>query len=548
MRPRDLDILGATGEGAPSLDDKVRYLNALRNQPDAMDQIDRYLVAKLTEQRQALLEALKTHQKLTATVERLIAPPSYLATYLGPVQTGQGERAMVAYNGAERLVGLAEGFSLSDCEVGQDLVLNAELNVALEKLTVEARRHGETATFDRYTADGRMVLRCRDEEHVVTPTTRLANCQLRKGDLVRWGRQVGLAFETVEQPRKDDFLLSEVPNVTADQIGGQDGNIETLHTTVILPMMSPVEAKAYGINGARAVLMVGPPGCGKTLMARFLAAETGRISGRQCRFGVVKPAQWWSPYVGQTEANIRASFQALREAADQYGAAVLFMDEIESTGRIRGAGGGHHSDRFLACLLAELDGFQSRGNTAIVSATNRKDLVDPGLLDRLGEVELTVGRPGLEAARRIFEIHLADWYPYRENGFSAAETRQEMIETAVSRFYSPNSDNEICRLVFRDGSTRPVPARELASGRIFAQICTEARQQAFARSVSGGERGLAVPDIEHAVSKAIDRLATTLTPENCRFYLADLSRDLDVVDVESSQPRTVRTHRYLNAA
>ena len=548
MRTRELDVLGSCGEGAPSLDDKVHYLQAIRNQPEAMEQTDRYLVAKLTEQRQALLEAQKTHQKLTAMVERLIAPPSYPAIYLGPVSTSQGERALVAHNGGKRLVSTGDELDLAEVEVGEELLLNGELNAALEKSSIQTHQHGETSLFDRYTSDGRLILRSRDEEHVVNATPRLANCQLRSGDLVRWDRQIGLGFEQVERPRGADFFLSEASDISADQVGGQEENMETLQTSVISPMVSPAMAKSYGLTGARSVLMVGPPGCGKTLMARFLASETRRLTGRDCRFGVVKPAQWWSPYVGQTEANIRNCFQALHDAADECGAAILFMDEIEATGRIRGGAGGHHSDRFLACLLAEIDGFKSRGNTAIVSATNRKDLVDPALLDRLSEIEITVGRPGMEAAREILGIHLADRYPYSENGFSVAEIRQEMIETAVSRFYSPNGENEICRLRFRDATTRMIAARELASGRIFSQVCKEACRRAFVREVSGGERGLCVGDMEQAVTKAIERLATTLTIQNCHFYLADLPQDLDVVSVEASQPRAVRAHHYLNAA
>ena len=556
MRARELEIIGACGEGAPSLDDKVRYLRAIRGQAhsassgqaEAAEQIDRYLVSKVTEQRQALLEAQKAHQQLTAMVEQLIAPPSYPAMYLGLVQTSQGERALVAHNGAKRLVALADGFSSSECEVGEEVLLNGELNAALEKCSVHTHQHGETAIFDRYTADGRLILRSRDEEHVVAPTPRLANCQLRNGDLVRWDRQLGLAFETVERPSGDDFFLSEVSDITADQVGGQDENMEILRTSVIAPTVAPAAAESYGLSGARSVLMIGPPGCGKTLMARFLASELGRVGGRECRFGVVKPAQWWSPYVGQTEANIRNAFQALHDAADECGFAMLFMDEVEATGRIRGSMGGQHSDRFLAALLTEIDGFKRRGNTAIVSATNRKDLVDPALLDRISDIEITVGRPRMQAARDIFAIHLAESYPYSENGFSAGETRREMIETAVSRFYSPNGENEICRLRFRDGTTRMIAARELLSGRMIAQVCKEACRRAFVREVGGGERGLRVDDMEHAVAKAIDRLASTLSIQNCHFYLADLPQDLDVVSVEVSRPRAVRTHQYLNAA
>src|SRR5262249_29067655 len=149
------------------------------------------------------------------------------------------------------------------------------------------------------------------------------------------------------------------------------------------------------------------------------------------------------------------------------GFAVLFMDEVEAVGRIRGSAVGHHSDKFLAALLAELDGFSDRTGVAIIAATNRKDLIDPALLAPASDVEITVSRPDLEAARAIFGIHLPESLPFSPNGPLAADTRRAAIETAVSRFYSPNADNELCVLRFRDGKTRTVAGRELASGRVF---------------------------------------------------------------------------------
>jgi SpoVK/Ycf46/Vps4 family AAA+-type ATPase len=230
------------------------------------------------------------------------------------------------------------------------------------------------------------------------------------------------------------------------------------------------------------------------------------------------------------------------------GFAVLFLDEIEAVGRIRGSAVGHHSDKFLAALLAELDGFTDRGGVAIIAATNRKDMVDPALLERLSDVEIHVSRPDMRGARAIFQIHLPESLPYSPNGASAEDTRLEIIETAVSRFYSPNAENELCILRFRDGKTRTVTARELASGRIFEQICRAARQAAFLRDVRGGEPGLRVADIENAVSHAMKRLASTLSLRNVHAYLSDLPQDVDVVSVEPVVRKVSRPHRYLHAA
>lgn len=262
--------------------------------------------------------------------------------------------------------------------------------------------------------------------------------------------------------------------------------------------------------------------------------------------GVVKPAEWEDPYVGVTQQNIRNCFKALREAA-QDDFAILFLDEIEAVGRIRGSAVGQHSDKFLAALLAELDGFTDRAGIAIIAATNRKDLIDPALLERLSDVEIQVKRPDQRGARSIFRIHLSESLPYSPNGPAAAATRGELIDVAVSRFYSPNADSELNSIRFRDGKTRIITARDLASGRIFEQVCRAARQRAFLRDVRGGEGGLQVEDMQNAVGNALERLASTLSPRNVYSYLADLPQDIDVVSVEPIVRRVKQPHRYLNS-
>jgi SpoVK/Ycf46/Vps4 family AAA+-type ATPase len=222
------------------------------------------------------------------------------------------------------------------------------------------------------------------------------------------------------------------------------------------------------------------------------------------------------------------------------------MDEIESIGRIRGHYAGNiHGDRFLAALLAELDGFRDRGNVAVIAATNRKDLVDPALLERLSDIEIQVKRPDLRGAQEIFNVHLPPTRPYSSNGCPPEATRNEMVERAVSRFYSPNSDNEICELRFRDGTTRTVTARELASGRVFEQVCRAACRAAFQRQMMQGvDKGLRISDMDQAVDDVMERLRTTLTPRNTHAYLDDLPESMEVVEVIPTVKK-VKPHQYL---
>ena len=361
---------------------------------------------------------------------------------------------------------------------------------------------------------------------------------------MRWSRDAWLALEKIEREEGHQFLLDDVPDIGRERIGGQDDNVEALLSALTATLVSPEKATEYGLANRHSALLVGPPGCGKTTMAQVAAAEMRRLSGVRCRIAVVKPAAWESPWVGETQRNIRACFKALGDAAAD-GYAILFLDEIEAVGRVRGSAVGQHSDKFLAALLAEIDGFSQRQGIAIIAATNRKDLVDPALLERLSDVELEVRRPDMRGARAIFGIHLPPSLPYHSNGAAPEETRSAMIETAVSHLYSPNADNELCVVRFRDGKTRTVGARELASGRTFEQICRSARRSAFLRDVRGGDSGMRVADIESAVSEAMHRLASTLTPRNAHAHLSDLPQDVDVVSVEPIT-RRVAAHRYIN--
>jgi SpoVK/Ycf46/Vps4 family AAA+-type ATPase len=230
----------------------------------------------------------------------------------------------------------------------------------------------------------------------------------------------------------------------------------------------------------------------------------------------------------------------------QEGYAVLFMDEIESIGRIRGGAVSQHSDKFLAALLAELDGFSDRRNVAIICATNRKDLLDSALYERLSDLEINVGRPNMKSASAIFGIHLPACIPFHPNGELAKSTREELIEHAVSRFYSPNAGNELCTLRFRDGKQRTIVARELASGRIFESVCRAARRTAFLREVRGGDAGVKLTDMQEAVSQTLERMRSTLTIRNAQAYLHDLPQDVDIVSVEPIIQKVRQPHKYLN--
>jgi len=527
------------------LPDKLAMLQHLRaERGDACTELDQTLIEAVTATRKALKEVQAKQQELRQLIERLSAPPWYPATVLEATPPTPSTRVLVQHGPNRRLVGVHQDLADQSFQAGDEVYLGPELNVIMAQARPTASDSGETACFERRLADGRLVVKHRDEEWVVRAAASLPLGQLEPGDLLRLAGDARMACEKLERSQGRQFILATVPDLNRACVGGQSDNLERLLSVLTAVLIDPAKAAHYGRAGRRSIMLAGPPGCGKTLMARVAAAEIQRLSGKQCRFGVVKPAEWENPYVGVTEANIRHCFRTLREEA-RHGFAVLFLDEVESIGRARGGLVSQHADRFLTVLLTELEGFADRENVAIIAATNRKDLLDPALLERLSSLEIQVRRPDLDGARAIFDIHLRPEFAYYKNGEPAEATRNRLIETAVSKLYSPNGAATLCTLKFRDNRTRTVHARELVSGRLIQQICESACDRAFERDRLTGEPGLRVVDMEEAVAETIERLATTITARNASAYLADLPTDVDIVSVDAVPRKVSRPHRYL---
>ena len=540
-----IERLMRRGEVEIPMEEKLKLLQSHRQESrDNGMQLDRFLLAHLEASQVGLADAQSHQKELSRLLKKFGWLPWHPAVFLHEVSCPEGTRAMVMHRGARSVVEVADVVDLAALRQGDDVFLGRDFNIVMSTAPYGAQRCGETALFQSKTTDGRLLVKCRDEEVVVEATSALQDAHLEPGDFLRWDRGLLMAFEKIPRQEGRQFLLEEVPDIGLEQVGGQAACLKKLLDALSAPLAEPDKAARYGLGLQRAVLLVGPPGCGKTLVTKVALAELQRRTGRRCRFAVVRPGEFESPWVGEAQRNIRDCFSALRKAAGE-GGAVLFLDEVEAVGRIRGNSVGHHSDRFLAALLAELDGFSGRHGVAVVVATNRKDLLDPALLERLSDVEIQVDRPNQQAARAIFEIHLPGTLPFYSHGATAEAVRGEMIQVALSRLYSPNGESELCTLRFRDGKARTVSARELVSGRLIRQISTAARQAAFVRDASGAEAGLRLSDMHEAVSDTMERLRTTVTRHNAHAYLSDLPQDVDIVSVEPISRRIKRPYRFL---
>ena len=555
-----IERLTTFGESAPTLEERLQLARDIRSfSKEAGEQVDRCLFEQLSDFQANITEAVSNQERLREILDKLAAPPWHPAVFLGFMEVGPGNHsgcALVMTGGSRRVVTIADEVDINTLAAGDEVLLSSELNLIVARSPVKFFQSGETAVFDRYTVDHRLVLKWREEEVVVDAAASLAGAALKSGDQIRWDRAVWMAFEKIARTKGSQLFLEETPTETFAEIGGLDRQIAVLQQSLRLHMFHAAEVQRYRLRRKGSVLFVGPPGNGKTMIARALANWLAQVSGMgRARFMNIKPAGLHSMWYSQSEANYREAFRIAREAGEQEPnvPVVMFFDEIDAIGTSRGNDHtGQVNDRVLTSFMTELDGLESRGNILVVGATNRADVLDPALFrpGRLKDCVIEIPRPNMKGAREIMARYLHADIPYAVNGQGSDQmaTRQSLIESTVSRIYAPNGENELATITLRDGKRRTVLAADLLSGASIANIARAAGERACMREVETGEIGLRVQDLMEAVADELESVTRTLTPRNCRHYLTDLPQDVDVVKVEPVQRRVVKRHRYLNAA
>jgi len=545
-----LGMIGNVGEGAPGMDEKLMLMNQFRAlAPRKAEMLDRYMLDRLHNLGGTVTELHATLGELTGSLDELkreaLAPPWHPAVFLGHVDTCEGVRAVVGCGSSRRVVAVAQHVDLTPRDVGKEVFLGHEMNVVLDVSPLGLPPVGELAFFARAIDDARLVARYRDEEVVLRRAGSLLDEALEPGDSLRWDSKNWLAYERLERKEHQSLFLKEAPAVERHQIGGMNAILDRIRFLILGRYEKPSVAAKYGVETGDSLLFWGPPGCGKTTTARFVASECTRTLGRPFKFAHIQPSDYLSKYVGETEQNIRRLIDMLRREKDW----VVFFDDCESMGRIRGDSFNKWRDDVTDCWLKGFDGFDGPLPGFFIFATNRKDMLDSAMLQRMSTGgQIFMPPPDMEAGRAIFGVHMPESCPYAANGQGQTAAREDVIDLAVSRMYSPNGDNTICKARFADGRTRTIHARELSSGRVFAQICRSARHSACRREMETDATGITAEDIENAVAEALDQLRTTVTAHNIRSYVPDLPQDVQIVSVEPVVPRVVRPRQYLNVA
>jgi proteasome-associated ATPase len=458
-----------------------------------------------------LREARDQIVALKEEVDRLAQPPAGFGTFLSQNEDGTAD----IFTGGRKLrVNVSPSVDLDELRRGQEVMLNEALNI-VDAMAFESI--GDIVTLKEVLEDGEraLVTGHTDEERVVRLAEPLRGLTLRTGDALLLEPRSGYVYEVVPKSEVEDLVLEEVPDIDYRQIGGLANQIEQIRDAVELPYLHADLFKEYELRPPKGVLLYGPPGCGKTLIAKAvansLAKKVAEVTGRpqgKSYFLNIKGPELLNKYVGETERQIRLVFQRAREKASEGTPVIVFFDEMESLFRTRGSGvSSDVENTIVPQLLAEIDGVEGLENVIVIGASNREDMIDPAILrpGRL-DVKIKIERPDAEAAKDIFSKYLKGSLPFhpddlKEHDGSVDSTVGAMIQAVVERMYTETEENRFLEVTYANGDKEVLYFKDFNSGAMIQNIVDRAKKMAIKAFLDTGQHGLRVA---HLLAACVD--------------------------------------------
>ncbi len=476
----------------------------LRREVAALQERNIRLTATLHEARAQIVS-------MKEEIDRLAQPPSGYGVFLEAHDDGTVD---IFTTGRKLRVAVSPEVGAEDLQHGREVMLNEAMNVVR---VMGFEQVGEVVMFKELLADGQraLVIGHTDDERIVRLAETLRDVQIRAGDSLMLEPRSGYVFEKIPKSEVEELVLEEVPDIDYASIGGLAGQIELIRDAVELPYMHPDLFKEHDLRPPKGILLYGPPGCGKTLIAKAVAnslakkvAEvTGRPEGKSF-FLNIKGPELLNKYVGETERHIRLVFQRAREKASEGVPVIVFFDEMDSLFRTRGSGvSSDVENTIVPQLLSEIDGVEGLENVIVIGASNREDMIDPAILrpGRL-DVKIKIERPDAEAARDIFSKYLHTGLPLHaddlaEHGGDRAATAAAMIQRAVERMYTETEENRFLEVTYANGDKEVLYFKDFNSGAMIENIVARAKKYAIKDFLELDAKGIRV---QHLLTACVE--------------------------------------------